>query len=65
MYTFILSKFFYRIHCTKFEYYSSHIFYINGNAKNVYAYTCFYLILGVIPHIHKSLIGKKGSQKPA
>lgn len=23
------------------------------------------LIAGVIPHIHKSLIGKKGSQKPA
>lgn len=22
------------------------------------------LFLGVIPHIHKSLIGKKGSQKP-
>jgi hypothetical protein len=22
-------------------------------------------IAGVIPHIHKSLIGKKGSQKPA
>jgi len=23
------------------------------------------LVAGVIPHIHKSLIGKKGSQKPA
>jgi hypothetical protein len=23
------------------------------------------VVAGVIPHIHKSLIGKKGSQKPA
>lgn len=27
-------------------------------------YINFVLFLGVIPHIHKSLIGKKGSQKP-
>lgn len=26
---------------------------------------CVPLFTGVIPHIHKSLIGKKGSQKPA
>ena len=26
--------------------------------------TCICFISGVIPHIHKSLIGKKGSQKP-
>lgn len=64
MYTFKLSKFFIEFIVQNFNI-ILHIFYINGNAKNVYAYTCFYLILGVIPHIHKSLIGKKGSQKPA
>lgn len=26
--------------------------------------TQLFVFLGVIPHIHKSLIGKKGSQKP-
>lgn len=26
--------------------------------------TQFFVFVGVIPHIHKSLIGKKGSQKP-
>lgn len=25
---------------------------------------CFFIVLGVIPHIHKSLIGKKGGPTP-
>lgn len=33
--------------------------------SQLYCVTIIRFILGVIPHIHKSLIGKKGSQKPA
>ena len=27
-------------------------------------FVCFFFFPGVIPHIHKSLIGKKGANKP-
>lgn len=39
----------------------------NINCKTIEVYTIIILCInfsGVIPHIHKSLIGKKGSQKP-
>jgi hypothetical protein len=36
-----------------------------SSAVNIKQFTGMILVAGVIPHIHKSLIGKKGSQKPA
>lgn len=38
---------------------------ITQHNKQICSHILMTLISGVIPHIHKSLIGKKGSQKPA